>query len=277
MHARLPVRLANQLHERVAGTWASVLLVSSYALASLLSIAPARNQGARVLAVARHANARRQVARVTSWIGAAECGTMRTGLKTLVRLAGLGGLSVLLPPRRLARALRIVRAFDSRYPISRVVPRGRSDRLVHARQGDARGAAPRSGPGVWRFQSGRGGVRRSCTGPGDSAGLRLSRVSDALLAAARFQSVDPRRRRGGAGPAAEGPDQGRGAARGPRGRIRPLGSATRRTSESGDRDLSAEGALMDDAGGHHRRLSRALSRAGRSSSAGTRACSRRRA
>ena len=116
MHARLPVRLANQVHEQVAGTWASVLLVSGYALASLLSIAPARNQGARVVAVARHANARRQVARVTSWIGASECASVRTGLKTLVRLAGLGGLTVLLPPRRLLRALRIVRAFDSRYP-----------------------------------------------------------------------------------------------------------------------------------------------------------------
>ena len=116
MHARLPVRLAHQLHERVAGTWASVLLVSGYGLAALLSIAPARNPTARVLSVARHANARRQVARVTSWIGPAECGAVRTGLKTLVRLAGLGGFSVLLPPRRLLRALRIVRAFDSRYP-----------------------------------------------------------------------------------------------------------------------------------------------------------------
>ena len=116
MHARLPVRLAHQLHERVAGTWASVLLVSSYGLAALLSIAPARNREARVLAVARHANARRQVARVTSWIGAAECGSVRTGLKTLVRLAGLPGLSVVLSPRRLARAIRIVRAFDGRHP-----------------------------------------------------------------------------------------------------------------------------------------------------------------
>jgi hypothetical protein len=116
MHARLPVRLAQQLHERVAGTWASVLLVSSYGLAALLSIAPAQNREARVLAVARHANARRQVARVTAWIGAADCGSVRTGLKTLIRLAGLPGLSAVRSPRRLARAIRIVRAFDGRHP-----------------------------------------------------------------------------------------------------------------------------------------------------------------
>ena len=116
MHARWPVRVAHGLHQRIAGTWASTLLVSSYGLAALLSIAPARNQHARVVAVARHANARRQVARVTSWIGSAECGTVRTGLKTLVRLAGLGGLKLLLSRQALARSVGIVRAFDRRYP-----------------------------------------------------------------------------------------------------------------------------------------------------------------
>ena len=116
MHARWPVRVANALHHRVAGTWASTLLVSSYGLAALLSIAPARNQQARLVAVARHANARRQVARVTSWIGSEECGSVRTGLKTLVRLAGLGGLTLLLSRQALMRSLRIVRAFDGRYP-----------------------------------------------------------------------------------------------------------------------------------------------------------------
>ena len=116
MHARWPVRVAHGLHQRIAGTWASTLLVSSYGLAALLSIAPARNQHARVVAVARHANARRQVARVTSWIGSAECGTVRTGLKTLVRLAGLGGLKLLLSRQAVARSVGIVRAFDRRYP-----------------------------------------------------------------------------------------------------------------------------------------------------------------
>jgi hypothetical protein len=116
MHARWPVRFAQRLHGVVAGTWAAVFLVACYGLASLLSIAPARNQRGRVLAVARHANARRQIARVTSWVGAEECGSVRTGLKTLVRLAGLGGVTLLLSGRGLTRALRMVRAFDQRHP-----------------------------------------------------------------------------------------------------------------------------------------------------------------
>ncbi len=115
MHARWPVRVAHDIHGLVAGTWASTLLVGCYGVAALLSIAPARNQGARVLAVARHANARRQVARVASWIGADDCGSVRTGLKTLVRLAGVGGLAQLFAPRALRRSLRLVRACDRRY------------------------------------------------------------------------------------------------------------------------------------------------------------------
>jgi hypothetical protein len=116
MHARWPVRFANRLHGWVAGTWASVLLVACYGLAALLSIAPARNERARVLAVARHANARRQVSRVFSWVGADDCGSVRTGLKTLVRLAGIGGLALLFSNRALTRAFRTVRTFDRRYP-----------------------------------------------------------------------------------------------------------------------------------------------------------------
>ena len=115
MHARWPVRLAHDLHGLVAGTWKSTLLVGCYGLAALLSIAPARNRKARVLAVARHANARRQVARVASWIGADDCGSVRTGLKTLLRLAGIGGLALLFAPRALTRSLRLVRACDRRY------------------------------------------------------------------------------------------------------------------------------------------------------------------
>lgn len=116
MHARWPVRCANGLHGFVAGTWASALLVACYGVAALLSIAPARNQQARLLAVARHANARRQIARVSSWVGADECGSVRTGLKTLIRLAGLGGLTLLFSRRAVTRALRIVGSFDRRHP-----------------------------------------------------------------------------------------------------------------------------------------------------------------
>jgi hypothetical protein len=116
MRARWPVRVAHALHGLVAGTWASGLLVACYGVAALLSIAPSRNRRARVLAVARHANARRQIARVTTWIGADECGSIRTGLKTLVRCAGLGGLTLLFSQRALRRSLRVVHAFDRRHP-----------------------------------------------------------------------------------------------------------------------------------------------------------------
>ncbi len=114
--SHLSVRLAFGLHEQLlGGTWASALLVSCYGLASFLSIAPARHPGARVLAVAKHANARRQVARVISWIGPADCGWLRTGVRVLVGGAALTGLAVLLEPGRLVRVLRIVRAIDGRY------------------------------------------------------------------------------------------------------------------------------------------------------------------
>jgi hypothetical protein len=103
------------MHQRIAGTWAGAVLVSSYGLAALLSIAPARNRHARVVAVARHANARRQVARVASWIGSSDCGSVRTGLKTLVRLAGLDGLGQIRSARSLRRSFRLVRAFDRRH------------------------------------------------------------------------------------------------------------------------------------------------------------------
>jgi hypothetical protein len=115
MHARWPVRVAHDVHGSMAGTWASALLVGCYGMAALLSIAPARNRTARVLAVARHANARRQVVRVASWIGNEDCASVRTGLKTLVRLAGVGGLALLFAPRAMRRALRLVRACDRRY------------------------------------------------------------------------------------------------------------------------------------------------------------------
>src|SRR5262245_9822457 len=103
MHARWPVRFAHGLHGLLAGTWAATLLVACYGVAALLSIGPARNQRARVLAVARHANARRQIARVSSWVGPEDCGSVRTGLKTLVRLAGLAGIGLLFSRGAVAR------------------------------------------------------------------------------------------------------------------------------------------------------------------------------
>ena len=114
MHSNRSVRLAYGLHEWLGGTWLSALLVSSYGLATFLSIAPSRRRGARVLVVARHANARRQVARVASWIGPDECGWVRTEVKALFSPSVLAGLAV-LSRGRLVRTLRIVRALDVRH------------------------------------------------------------------------------------------------------------------------------------------------------------------
>jgi hypothetical protein len=115
MKSRLSVRLVYALHERLSGTWASALLVSSYGLAPFLGIVPSRDRRARVLVVATHANARRQVARVISWIGPDECGWVRTGLGALFFPSTVAGLVALVSSRRLASAIRIVRTLDRRY------------------------------------------------------------------------------------------------------------------------------------------------------------------
>lgn len=113
--SRLAVRLAYRLHQRLGTTRASALLVSCYGLAFFLSITPPRNRTARVLTVARHANARRQVDRVASWVGPDECGRVRTSL-TAVRDPSfwVGGVrrSSRVP---LIRAFRIVWAIDRRH------------------------------------------------------------------------------------------------------------------------------------------------------------------
>src|SRR6185503_16981892 len=107
--------LAYRFHERLGGTWASALLVSCYGLASFLSIEPARNADARVVAFAKHANAKRQVARVATWIGPPECGWMRSGMKALFRPSAFTRFGDLLSSGRLLTALAIIRAIDIRH------------------------------------------------------------------------------------------------------------------------------------------------------------------
>jgi hypothetical protein len=115
VQSSLLVRLAYGLHERLAGTWASAFLVWCYGVASFLSIAPPRNRDARVVVIAKHANARHQVARVVSWVGPAECGWIRTGRRALFGPSMLTGLGALLKPGRLGKMFRVVRAIDSRH------------------------------------------------------------------------------------------------------------------------------------------------------------------
>lgn len=107
----LPVRLVYGLHERLGRTPLSGLLVSLYGLAFFLLIAPPPHRGARILTVARHANARRQIARVAAWVGAAECGAVD------IRPAALLGRYELHPRllHRFRRALSLIRAVDRRH------------------------------------------------------------------------------------------------------------------------------------------------------------------
>lgn len=113
--SRLTVRLAYGVHERLGRTRASAFLVSCYGLAFFLSIAPPRDRAARILAVARHANARRQVDRVASWLGPDECGRVDTRLTALRSLSGLAGLLRRSSRAPFVRAFRIVRAVDRRH------------------------------------------------------------------------------------------------------------------------------------------------------------------
>jgi len=109
------VRFVFALHERLGRTRASALLVACYGFAFFLSISRPRTRATRVVAVARHANARRQVARVAEWLGPGECDRIDTRLSAMEGLSSLAGAvrrSSLTPLRR---AFRIVAAIDRRH------------------------------------------------------------------------------------------------------------------------------------------------------------------
>ena len=115
MQARASVRLAYWLHARVAGTRASALLISAYALSYFLRIGPPARRGVAVLGVAKHANARSQIDRVCGWLPPHESDRIGT------RMRGRGlvtGLAMLLSPaalRDVRRSFRIIRRLDGRH------------------------------------------------------------------------------------------------------------------------------------------------------------------
>lgn len=115
VRSRRAVRFVYALHARIRGTWGGALLVSLYGIGAFLSLAPARNRGARVLAFARHANARRQVARVVSWIGPGECGWIRTGLPATLHHGAAGLLGLRLVRGRMKRVLSLLRSLDAKH------------------------------------------------------------------------------------------------------------------------------------------------------------------
>jgi hypothetical protein len=115
VQAHWPVRLAFRVHERIAGSWASVLLLSCYGFGAYLRIARPRDRRARVLMVATHVNAREHVTRVARWIGPSHCAWVRTGFSALLTRSLFTGIALLVSRRRVVEALRIIGWIDRRY------------------------------------------------------------------------------------------------------------------------------------------------------------------
>ena len=76
----------------LARTPAAGLLVSLYGLVDFLRIVPPAAPGARVLSVARHANAKRHVARVASWLEPGACAPVSTRISPGMVVSGLASL-----------------------------------------------------------------------------------------------------------------------------------------------------------------------------------------
>jgi hypothetical protein len=115
VHAHWPVRFAFRLHERIAGSWASVLLISCYGFAAFLRVARPRRRHARFVMLATLPNSRDHVARVARWVGPSDCAWMRTGVRALATRSLFSGATLLLSRRRVTGALRIIRWIDGRY------------------------------------------------------------------------------------------------------------------------------------------------------------------
>ena len=115
MQARRLVRVAYRLHARLAGTWASAVLVSSYALAYFVRICPPTRSRVSILTVAKHANARRQIDRVCGCVGHERCDRIETRLRVRTALAGTISLMSPVACRRLLQSFRIIRGLDLRY------------------------------------------------------------------------------------------------------------------------------------------------------------------
>jgi hypothetical protein len=115
MQARTSVRAAYRLHQRLAGTWLSALLVSGYALAYFVRISPPRVRRTAILTVAKHANARRQIDRVCGWVGREQCDPVGTRLHVRAAAGALATLLSFEVAGALPRSFRIVRRLDRRY------------------------------------------------------------------------------------------------------------------------------------------------------------------
>ena len=106
------VRLVFAVHEALRNTFASALLVSSYGLGVFLTVTAPRDRRASLLSVARHANARRQVARLIAWLEPGECEQLNTRIAALPRRVVESCVEVLKSRASFVRALRVVRRID---------------------------------------------------------------------------------------------------------------------------------------------------------------------
>jgi len=109
------VRLVLSVHRHLRGTWADTFVTTVYGLISFLTVAPPRERRPQVMSIAVHENARRQVDRVCSWIGASACGWIRTGWQAVAHPATLRAVARALAERRTAQVMRIVRVIEKRH------------------------------------------------------------------------------------------------------------------------------------------------------------------
>ena len=106
------VRLVFAVHEGLRNTAASALLVSTYGLGVFLTVTGPRHRSASLLSVARHANARRQIARMADWLEPGECEPLDTRLAALPRRV-VGSLIDLMKSRAsVVQTLRVLRRID---------------------------------------------------------------------------------------------------------------------------------------------------------------------
>jgi hypothetical protein len=113
--SHLLVRLVFAVHEAFKNTVASTLLVSSYGLGVFLTLAAPRHRRASLLSVARHVNARRQVARITAWLEPGECEQLNTRIGALAGRVTQTVFDLMKSRGSFIRAMRVVRRIDDRH------------------------------------------------------------------------------------------------------------------------------------------------------------------
>jgi hypothetical protein len=109
------VRLVVAVHEAFKNTAASALLVSSYGLGVFLTVTPPRHRRASLLSVARHVNARRQVARIAAWLEPDECEQLNTRIGALPGRVTQTAFDLIKSRASFLQALRVVRRIDDRH------------------------------------------------------------------------------------------------------------------------------------------------------------------